>query len=127
MWAYNRNEHPPFPVLDITLYHPEDSTRTIHIAGKLDTGADISALPATVIEQLGLPVTSKLLVEGYDGNPATVSAYGVVLEIAAVRFSVQEVLAIPAANGLLGRDVLNSFYVYLNGPDLTFDLSLTPF
>jgi hypothetical protein len=54
MWTYNRDEHPPSPILDITLHYPEDSTCTIHISAKLDTGADISALPVTAIEQLVL-------------------------------------------------------------------------
>jgi hypothetical protein len=28
---------------------------------------------------------------------------------------------------VVGRDVLNRFYMLLNGPELTFDLSQTPF
>jgi hypothetical protein len=35
-----------------------------------------------------------------------------------------EVIAFPEPYVLLGRDVLNDFCVQLNGPELTFDLSL---
>jgi len=37
-----------------------------------------------------------------------------------------EVIAIPKDHVLLGRDVLNHFYVKLNGPELTFDFSPSP-
>jgi len=36
-----------------------------------------------------------------------------------------EVIVIAEPYALLGRDVLNYFYARLNGPDLTFDLSLS--
>ena len=36
-----------------------------------------------------------------------------------------EVIVITEPHALLGRDVLNYFYTRLNGPDLTFDLSLS--
>jgi len=37
-----------------------------------------------------------------------------------------EVISIPETYVLLGRDVLNRFYIRLNGPDLTFDMSTSP-
>ncbi|MGD8791132.1 MAG: hypothetical protein PVF47_01160 [Anaerolineae bacterium] len=41
-----------------------------------------------------------------------------------MRFQLLEVIAFPEPYVLLGRDVLNDFYAQLNGPELTFDLSL---
>ena len=58
---------PPAPFLDLVLRHPEKSTMNAPITAKVDTGADLSALPASVIAQLDLPMTGKLLVQGYDG------------------------------------------------------------
>lgn len=37
-----------------------------------------------------------------------------------------EVILILEQYVLLGRDVLNHFYARLNGPDLTFDISVSP-
>jgi hypothetical protein len=75
---------------------------------------------------LGLPTTSKIVIEGYDGIPSTVFTYGVVIEVEQARFRSQEVIAIAETYGLLGRDVLNYFYLHLNGPELTLNLSLKP-
>jgi hypothetical protein len=49
--------------------------------------------------------------------------YMVTLELAAARFRYLEVVATLEKYALLGRDVLNNFYVQLNGPDLTFHMN----
>jgi len=82
MILYNRNVEPPAPFLDVTIEHPTTGQR-LPLPAKLDTGADISAIPATVVEQLHLLPVRAISVEGYDN------------------------------------------YARLNGPDLTFDLSLS--
>jgi predicted aspartyl protease len=127
MWPYNAAEQPPAPFLALVVYHPERTTQTIQIEAKIDTGADISALPSTIVQQLGLPVTSKLVVEGYDGVLATVSSYAAGFTIESVQLEPHEIIAIPETYALLGRDVLNNFYLYLKGPDLVFELSRHPF
>jgi hypothetical protein len=48
------------------------------------------------------------------------------VEPSPIRFRRLEVILIPEEYVLLGRDVLNHFYAHLNGPDLTFDLRLSP-
>jgi hypothetical protein len=99
----------------------------VNILAKIDTAADVSAIPATLVDQLGLPMTRKLLVEGYDGVPARVLTYGAVFAVGQAHFKGLRVVAFPDDYVLLGRDILNYFYIQLNGPELTFDLSLTPF
>lgn len=126
MWPYNSVEQPPAPVLSLVVYHPEHNTQSIRVHAKLDTGADISALPDTIVQQLALPVTSKLVVEGYDGVSTTVSSYAARLVIESVPLKPQEIIAIPETYALLGRDVLNNFYLYLKGPELVFDTSSHP-
>jgi hypothetical protein len=127
MWSYDRGVDPPAPFLDIIVRHPDELGLTVNILAKIDTAADVSAIPAPLVDQLGLPMTRKLLVEGYDGVPAQVLTYGAVFEVAQARFKGLRVIAYPEGYVLLGRDILNYFYIQLNGPDLTFDLSLTPF
>ena len=126
MWKYNEQVEPPAPFLTVTIHHPE-AKRAIQLEAKIDTGADISAIPLSTIHELGLPVTSKLLVEGYDGVASTVSAYGAILQIEQARFRSQEFIAITEAHALLCRDILNHYYLLLNGPKLNFDLRLKPF
>ncbi len=127
MWVYNQHEHPPAPFLDLIVHPIEKSNQTVPIQAKIDTGTDISALPESIVAYLNLPIVSKLIVEGYDGRQTTVSTYAAVLEIATVRFRSQEFIAIPEAHALLGRDILNHFYVLLNGPGLNLQIQSEPF
>ena len=109
MWTYNEEEQPPAPFLDVVVHHPEDTAQMVQVQAKIDTGADISAVSATLVAQLGLPIASKMNVEGYDGVATTVSTYSVLIEIGQARFSVREVISISETYVLLGRDVLNHF------------------
>jgi hypothetical protein len=127
MWSYNQEVDPPAPILDIIVRHPDEPTLTVSILAKIDTAADVSAIPITLVNQIQLPMTRRLLVEGYDGVPTRILTYGAVFEVGQARFKGLRVVAFPDDYVLLGRDILNHFYIQLNGPDLTFDLSLTPF
>lgn len=127
MWGYDREVDPPAPFLEIIVRHPDEPTLAVNILAKIDTAADVSAIPVTLVDQLRLPMTRRLLIEGYDGVPARLLTYGAVFEVAQARFKGLRVISYPEDYVLLGRDILNYFYIQLNGPDLTFDLSLTPF
>jgi hypothetical protein len=126
MQTYGQTVQPPALFIDIIVRHPEDSAQIAHISAKIDTAADISAIPTSVIAQLGLPITKKLRVKGYDDVPITVFTYSALLEVDQAHFDSLRVIATAKAYALLGRDVLNHFYLHLDGPELTFDLSLTP-
>lgn len=125
MWSYNLDVDPPAPFIEIVLRHPTNPEQTTYLQAKIDTGADISAIPADLLAQIPLPTASKIIVEGYDGVSATVFSYSTHLEIAGTRFENWEVIEIPDSYGLLGRDLLNHFYIQLNGPELTLSLSRT--
>jgi len=124
MIPYNRDIEPPAPFLDVTVEHPTTGQQLLFPA-KLDTGADISAIPVSAVNQLRLLSIRTIPVEGYSGDAIPVQTYALVLNVANARFRM-EVIAISESYVLLGRDVLNYFYTHLNGPDLTFDLSLSP-
>ncbi len=126
MWTYDQELRPPAPFIDIVVRHPKYSAQAAQIRAKIDTAADISVIPITLVAQLGLPIASKLIVKGYDNVPTPISTYSIFLEVANVRFNTLEVIVSSRSYVLLGRDVLNHFYIHLNGPKLTFDLSLTP-
>ena len=125
MWSYNQDVQPPAPFLDVLVKHPWAPDKSRHVRAKLDTGADLSAIPQTIAEELELLAARTILVETYDGTQAKVETYFITLEAAQVRFRRLEVILVPEENVLLGRDVLNHFYIHLNGPDLTFDLHIS--
>lgn len=126
MWDYDRSVCPPAPFVDVRVSPPLSPALGQPLPAKLDTAADISCIPTDLIDEFGLLPARTIPVEGYDGVREVVYAYTVILEVAAVRFRHLEVVAIPEEYALLGRDVLNHFYVQLNGPDLTFHMSTSP-
>jgi predicted aspartyl protease len=126
MWFYARDVDPPALFLNVLIHPPERPDAAQRVRAKLDTGADVSALPASLMEELGLHPESQLFVQGYDLQLVTLHTYHVALVVAQVRFRRLEVITFPEEYILLGRDVLNHFYARLNGPELTFDLSPSP-
>ena len=126
MWPYDQSVHPLAPFLDIVLHHPANPQVTQSFPAKVDTGADISAIPLSIVDEFNLSRASTIPVEGYDGQLSTVPTYAIGLYIADTYFGHLEVISIPETYVLLGRDVLNRFYIPLNGPDLTFHMGTSP-
>jgi len=126
MWTYDQSVDPPAPFVDIRVSPPLYPALGQSLQAKLDTAADISCVPSYLVDQLGLLPARAIPAEGYDSVQTVVNTYTITLEVAAARFRNLEVVSIPEKYALLGRDVLNFFYVQLNGPDLTFDMSISP-
>jgi hypothetical protein len=126
MKPYNRTIDPPAPFLGVTVSHPVSVDRRDTLFAQIDTGADLSGIPQRTVTRLGLVAARSIPIEGYDNVPTYLSTYVVAIDVAGVRFHGLEVVPLPGEHALLGRDVLNHFYAHLNGPDLTFDLTLDP-
>jgi predicted aspartyl protease len=92
------------------------------LPGKLDTGADITLIPLSLVEKLQLVPETPVVMAGYDGTETERTAYFVDLEIEGYKLEAIEVVAVPRSHILLGRDVLNRFIITLNGKDLTFEM-----
>jgi len=125
MWHYDKTVIPPAPFLDVLLRSSVNADLIMTVPAKIDTAADITTIPETALEPLRLQAGDEISVSGYDGRLVTVRTYFVILEVAQARFRIAEVVVTPESCVLLGRDVVNYFYTRLNGPDLTFDLSLS--
>jgi hypothetical protein len=126
MWAYDQTVDPPAPFVEIHVSRPFDPTQRELVRAKLDTAADISCIPIELADRLGLFPGREILAEGYDGTQTLVATYDINLEIAARQSRHLEVVSIPEQYALLGRDVLNHFYTWLYGPELTFGMSILP-
>jgi hypothetical protein len=92
------------------------------VSAKLDTAADITAVPIHVLISLNAEIFSAIVVSGYESSPAAISTYLAGIELPNARVRRVEVAPILEDYVLLGRDVLNNFVINLNGPELTFDV-----
>lgn len=124
MIAYHASFTPPAPVIAAeigSLAHPR---RRRNAPALLDTGADITAIPETFAGLLDLYPIGRLQLEGVGGKLAPAFIYAVRLQVAGLVIPRLEAILTPFEFVVLGRDVLNQFYVRLDGPELVFAMDL---
>ena len=121
MYSYDTNDKPPAPCLSIRVINP--NTQASHsILAKIDTGASISVLPATLVTDSKLEPEGRVRVAGYDGSLKWLPTYTVAFDISGYLLHDVEVISTQRRSVLLGRDILNHFIITLHGKNLTFDL-----
>jgi predicted aspartyl protease len=82
-----------------------------------DTGADVTLLPRTAVERLGVPLLPDQRYElmSFDGNRSFAPV--VMLDLVFLRRAFRgRYLLIEAEHGILGRDILNHVTLLLDGP-----------
>jgi predicted aspartyl protease len=92
------------------------------LQGKLDTGADITVIPETFVSKLGLSAKAYLWARSYDGSFSHRPVYYVRLIIEGTVLPAVRCIAADRQNVLVGRNVLNRFFVTLDGKNLRFNL-----
>ena len=108
---------PPAPVARVTLRNPNTGATISEALLLLDTGADVTLLPRTAVERIGVPPLTDQRYElvGFDGN--TSFAPVVMLDMLFLRRAFRgRYLLIDQELGILGRDILNHVTVLLDGP-----------
>lgn len=90
---------------------------------QIDTGADISLLPAIVVSSgsLGLVVGPEMEIVGVDDRPISIPTVETQMILDSYSFSGVYGL-IDTEIGILGRDVLNQLILLLDGPEETLSL-----
>jgi Aspartyl protease len=108
---------PPAPVARVVLHHPHSGATVSDVSLLLDTGADVTLLPRTAVERLGVPLLPEQRYEliGFDGSKSFAPV--VMLDLLFLRRVFRgRYLLIEAERGILGRDILNHVTLLLDGP-----------
>jgi predicted aspartyl protease len=119
---YDRNFSPPAPVAEVAILHPVTGVGSGLLHGKLDTGADITVIPENLVSKLDLSANAYLWARGYDGTFSHRPVYYVRFSIEGNELLAVRCIAADRQNVLVGRNVLNRFFVTLDGKNLRFDL-----
>ena len=94
------------------------------LEGKVDSGADLCAVPEDVIAELDAPPIRIVRAAGFDGTHREAMLYDCALEVAGQRFPHVEALATRRRYAIIGRKVLRALIVKLDGPKSSLTVML---
>jgi predicted aspartyl protease len=116
------NFDPPAPVAYISFRDPATGASLSNVPMLIDTGADVTLLPASYVEQLGMKPVRDITyeIEGFDGEPKLAKMVELELVFLGKKFSGQFLL-IDQPIGILGRNILNVLSITFDGPRRKWD------
>jgi hypothetical protein len=122
-YNYLSQLQPPAPFVYVTLRNPVTGTEQRDVPAQLDTAADRTLLPDTLVQALALPQVGAIPIGGVGGIIQTMPSYPV--EVAVHNLPGRIVEAVGSASEswvLLGRDILNAYHLLLDGPQLFLEV-----
>lgn len=119
-FTYDSNLDPPAPVVPTRISRPL-GTDAVLLAMLVDTGADCTLVPVSIVRQLGLPQIEVLAITGIGGSRRRSTMHAATLEFGGLRL-IACVVAF-ADEAILGRDILNQAVVTLDGPGLAISVT----
>ena len=113
---------PPAPSAQVTLRNPDNGVTQSDVPMLLDSGADVTLIPQTAAELLGIATISDKRYEltSFDGSVSLAPVVRLELLFCGRTFRGQFLL-IDQAWGILGRNILNTIPILLDGPNLAWD------
>lgn len=106
---------PPAPMVPVRLRSP-GGLDSADLEGKLDTGADLCAVPEQLVETLGLPPVRVVRAAGFLGGLQETIVYRVDITLDGIDFERIEALATRRSYAIIGRNVLRSLVLRVDGP-----------
>ncbi len=122
-YAYLAQFQPPAPFVNIGLRNPASGTELRDQPAQVDTAADRTVLPDSLVKSLGLPQVGTIKLGGFGGVTYTLPVYAVLLGLHDLPPQLFKVAAHTQETWvLLGRDVINGLRTVLDGPQLALEI-----
>jgi hypothetical protein len=116
--------NPPAPLARVTIRSQDNGNTVSGVPMLVDSGADVTLIPQSYVNQLGLSIDPE---EGYElmaFDGSTSIARVVRLDLIFLRRVFRgRFLLINQESGILGRDILNHLSLLLDGPQLSWEES----
>ncbi len=119
---YDPGFAPPAPMIDVALGAGRGAAMRTARA-KIDSGADLCAVPRDLVEPAGLHPERMVRAAGFLGDLTEVPVYRMDLEVDGRRLDGVEALVTRRPYVILGRNVLRHFVARLDGPAETLTLT----
>ncbi|NBD36615.1 MAG: hypothetical protein GVY30_11540 [Chloroflexi bacterium] len=109
------------PVVDVTVTTPGQQHASMTITALVDSGADGSLIPITILEQVGARYVDKARMRGVLGHSQMVDIY-----LATLQIGENWVHRVEGKEAVLGRNVLNHLVITLDGLAEVTEISYHP-
>jgi hypothetical protein len=110
---------PPAPLARITIRIPNNGATLSGVPMLLDSGADVTLVQRSIVDQLGAIIDANTIYEVYAFDGTVSSALAVELDLIFLDRSFRgRFLLTDDEIGILGRNVLNQISLLLDGPHL---------
>jgi predicted aspartyl protease len=119
-FAYDTNVDPPAPVAPVRVSRPLGEEAVL-LSMLVDTGADCTLVPVSLVRQLRLPQIDVIGLTGIGGAKRRSTVHAAAIEVGELSLVVRVVAFTDEA--ILGRDVLNEAVATLDGPGLTISFT----
>lgn len=122
-YQYATEISPPAPFIQMVFRHPTTHQSSNPIPAQIDSGADRTVIPKSVVENLNLVSVRQIMVAGFGGALHALDEYILVIHIHDLTpFLVPVIAHTDEAFVLLGRDVLNRLRIVLDGPNQILEI-----
>lgn len=113
---YSRQFDPTMPIVEVSVRAVGTSHPASVVTALVDSGADATILPLSVLQQVGARYVRGRVMRGVTGIPENVDTYLVSIQIGP--YTVHGIRAVAYGTNMtpiIGRDVLNNLVVTLDG------------